>query len=52
MFAMLSSFVFTGAVVLVACAVTSTVQESRSRIADALHGRPLRRIRPMLRAAA
>ena len=52
MFAMLASFVFTGAVVLAACAVTATVQESRSRIADALHGRPLRRIRPTLRAAA
>ena len=50
MFAMLASFVFTGAVVIAACAVASTVQESRSRIADALHGRPLSR--PALRAAA
>ena len=52
MFAMLASFVFTGAVVLAACAVTKTVQENRSRITDALHGRPLRRVRPALRAAA
>ena len=51
MFAMISSFVFTGAAVLAACAVASTVQESRSRIADALQGRPLSRIRPALRAA-
>jgi len=52
MFAMLASFLFTGAVVIAACAVASTIQESRSRIADALHGRPLRRIRPALHAAA
>ena len=52
MVVMLSSFVFTGAAVFAACAVASTFQENRSRIADALQGRPLSRIRPPLRGAA
>ena len=52
MFAMLASFVFTGAVALAAGAVASTISESRARITDALHGRPLPRIRPAPRAAA
>ena len=52
MFAMLSSFVFVGAVYVAGFAVTSTFRESRSRITDALHGRPLPRIRMILRAAA
>lgn len=52
MFALLSSLVFAGAAALAALAVTATVRESRSRIADALQGRPLPRITPALRAAA
>jgi hypothetical protein len=52
MFALLSSFVFTGAAGIAAFAVASTFRHHRARIADALQGRPLPRIRPMLRAAA
>ncbi len=50
MFALLSSFVFAGAACVAAFAVTSTLRESRSRIVDAFHGRPLERIRPLLSA--
>lgn len=41
MFAMLSSLVFAGAALVATFVVTSTFQQSRSRIADALQGRPL-----------
>ena len=44
MFAMLSSLVFAGAAFVAAFVVTSTLQQSRSRIADALQGRPLSRV--------
>lgn len=44
MFAMLGSLVFAGAAFVATFVVTATIQESRSRIADALHGRPLSRI--------
>ena len=43
MFAMISSLVFAGAAAVAVCVVTSTIQQSRSRIADALQGRPLSR---------
>ncbi len=52
MFALLSSFVFAGAAYVAAYAVASTFRESRSRIVDAFHGRPLARIRPLLPSAA
>jgi len=52
MFALISSIVFAGAAFVAAYAVTSTFQQSRSRVVDALQGRPLERIRPALRAAA
>lgn len=52
MFAMLSSFVFVGAVYVAGFAVTSTFRESRSRVTAALQGRPLPRIRFAVRAAA
>jgi hypothetical protein len=52
MFALLSSLVFAGAAYVAAYAVASTFHESRSRIVDAFHGRPLERIRPLLSAAA
>ncbi len=52
MFAFVSSIVFAGAAYLAANSVMTTFQESRTRIADALHGRPLQRISPLLRAAA
>ena len=52
MFAMISSLVFAGAAALAGYAVTATFQESRSRIADALKGRPLPRVRAALPAAA
>ena len=42
MFALLGSLVFTGAALVGAFALASTVQESRSRVIDALRGRPLR----------
>ena len=44
MFALLSSLVFAGAAFVAVFAVTSTVNESRSRITDALLGRPLSRV--------
>lgn len=44
MFALLSSLVFTGAAAVAAYTVTATFQQSRSRIVDALHGRPLARV--------
>jgi hypothetical protein len=43
MFAMLSSLVFAGAAFVAAFAVTATFHENRSRITDALLGRPLSR---------
>jgi hypothetical protein len=52
MFALLSSFVFVGVASVAAYAVTSTLQESRSRVVEALQGRPLERIRLALPAAA
>lgn len=44
MFAIISSLVFAGAAFVAAFVVTSTVKQSRSRIADALQGRPLARV--------
>lgn len=44
MFAMISSLVFAGAAFLALFAVTSTFGASRSRIGDALRGRPLSRV--------
>ena len=44
MFAILSSLVFAGAAFVAVSVVTSTIHESRSRIIDALHGRPLSRV--------
>ena len=41
MFALLSSLVFTAAAFVAVFAVASTFNHSRSRIADALLGRPL-----------
>lgn len=52
MFALISSFVFAGAAFTAAYSVASTFRENRSRIVDALQGRPLARIRPGLPAAA
>lgn len=52
MFAMLSALVFTGAAYFAVFAVASTFRDSRSRVADAIRGRPLPRVRPMLRAVA
>jgi hypothetical protein len=44
MFALLASLAFTGAAFVGAFAFASTFQASRSRIASALHGRPLARV--------
>jgi hypothetical protein len=44
MFALLGSLAFTGAAFVGAFAFASTFQASRSRIASALHGRPLARV--------
>ena len=52
MFALVSSLVFVIAAWFAGAVVHSTLQQSRSRIGDALLGRPLRRITPELRAAA
>ncbi len=52
MFALVSSFAFAGAAYLAANSVMTTFHDSRARITDALHGRPLERIRPLLRAVA
>ena len=52
MFAMISSLGFVAAAWIAGTVVHSTIQSSRSRIADALYGRPLPRISPELRAAA
>ena len=41
MFALLGSLVFTAAALVGALSLASTVQESRSRVIDALRGRPL-----------
>jgi hypothetical protein len=41
MFAMISSLAFAGAAFFALFVVTSTFQQSRSRIADALQGRPV-----------
>jgi hypothetical protein len=51
MFALLSSFVFAGAATIAGLSVVGTFQESRSRIVDALRGRPLPRVRPSLLGA-
>ena len=52
MFAYVSSIAFAGAAYLAANSVMTTLQDNRSRIADALRGRPLERISPLLSAAA
>jgi hypothetical protein len=44
MFALLSSLVFAGAAAIALSVVLSTVRDSRSRILDALQGRPLARV--------
>ena len=52
MFALLASLMFAAAAWAAAFAVATTIAGSRSRIADALQGRPLDPVRPGLRAAA
>ena len=52
MFALLSSFVFAGAAGVAAYAVGATFKDSRSRIVDALRGRPVDSVTPAWHAAA
>jgi len=52
MFAFASSIAFAGAAYLAGKSVLSTFQDNRLRIADALHGRPLPRINPVLNGAS
>lgn len=52
MIAMLASLVFTAAALTAAMTVASTFRESRARIVDALQGRPLNRVKPLLCASA
>ena len=51
MFALLASLIFAGAAWAGAFVVAATIAGSRSRIADALQGRPLDPVRPALRGA-
>jgi hypothetical protein len=51
MFALLSSFAFAGAAGVAAYAVTATFNDNRSRIVDAIRGRPVP-VTPAWRAAA
>lgn len=52
MFAMLASLVFTAAATIAVFAAASTFRQSRARIFDALQGRPLNRVKPLLCASA
>jgi hypothetical protein len=52
MFAFVSSIAFAGAAYLAGSSVLRTYSESRIRIGDALRGRPLTRVNPVLNAAA
>lgn len=52
MFAMLASLVFTAAACTAVLCVGSTFRQNRARIVDALQGRPLKPIRPLLHASA
>lgn len=52
MFAMLASLVFTAAACTAVLSVGSTFRQNRARIADALQGRPLQRVKPLLCASA
>jgi len=52
MFAFVSSIAFAGAAYLAGNSVLTTFQESRLRIGDALRGRPLTRVTPVLNGAA
>ena len=52
MFAFVSTIAFAGAAYLAGNCVLTTFQQSRLRIGDALRGRPLTRINPVLNGAA
>ena len=52
MFAMLASLVFTAAACTAVLSVGSTFRQNRARIVDALQGRPLQRVKPLLCASA
>jgi len=52
MFALVSSLAFVAAAALAGTIVVDTLRDSRRRITDALRGRPLPRLSPVLPAAA
>jgi len=52
MFALVSSLAFVAAAALAGTIVVDTLRDSRGRITDALRGRPLPRLSPVLPAVA